>query len=193
MNDFPPFRPAHRSILLHSPRKSFVLFHSAVVTSVVYTLPVPPAPPLPMPSHPRLPLLPLLSIACVCWTMLAHGPAAWGSCGSYLHSRLGPPSPSLGQQHPAPTKHLLQTSVTPSARRIDLGRSLPCTGPGMIRAVRPHRFHRPPLRLHSPTLPGSASGPPQTHNPSKCPRTADSGFASACVVSSQGSDGVPGV
>jgi len=44
-----------------------------------------------MNSRCRLQLLPFLALACISWSGLCGAPAAFGSCGDYLHSRLGPP------------------------------------------------------------------------------------------------------
>lgn len=80
----------------------------------------------------RIRLLPLSLTAILCSLVLFASPKANGSCGNYLHSRLGPPTPYAV---PLPPEFSLQASKTALARSSGLlplpgiPHGKPCSGP----------------------------------------------------------------
>lgn len=126
-------RLLRRQNLPHSLRNWLVLFGPNVVNSGQSDLLVTSAQSMfRLFRHP----LPLLCIVCLCWTMLFHGPSAAGSCGSYLHTRLGPPV-----LRPGSSSGLSRLTLRPAsqllAARFQLSAEQPCTGPHCGRSKSP--------------------------------------------------------
>lgn len=114
----------------------------------------------------------LLYTACVCWALLYSSSTAQGSCGNYLHSRLGPPpAVAIVPAEAVQTIRGLKTLASPLPLS-SLPR--PCSGPNCGRSS------LPPLSAPAGTPVGSGGPDEQGFAaPTGGLRSADPGFAEA--------------